>query len=129
MEQEQERFQKMLTLKNSQQCHKHRNYRGDVVEDEINKEDIEFKEKEYEMSENNGEGNAAVSSDDEDVVTTVDTVSTFLVASSSRYGRSFTFNKRYVSQFLLLMLFFVVLYCHRKNIHVFSRKSRFFAVR
>ena len=97
MEQEQERFQKMLPLKTSHQSHKKRNNGEDKVEDEINKEDIEFKEKDYEISENNSEGSAGVSSEDKDVVTTVDTVSTFLVARSSRYGRSFTLSKRYVS--------------------------------
>ena len=68
----------MLTLKSSHQCHN----RETTVETKL-------KEQEYEIPEYDSEGNAGVSTDDEDVITTVDTVSTFLVGSFSRFGKNF----------------------------------------
>ena len=92
-----------------------RNNRGDEVEEEMNQEGTESKEQEDEIPKYESESDARVNSDDEDVITTVDTISnvaTFLVGSSSRYWRSITFNKRYVSYFYYqcyFLLYFLLL--------------------
>ena len=75
----------------------HRNNGGDEVEEEINAENTESKEQEDEIPAYESESDAGVSSDDEDVIATVNNISnvaTFLVGNSSRYGISITFNKR-----------------------------------
>ena len=68
---------------------------GDASEEEINEELTEDEIPEYES-----DSDVGMSSDDEEFNDTVDTVSNvalFLVGASSRYGRSITFNKKYVS--------------------------------
>lgn len=86
----------MLILKNSHQCHK----RETAVEMKLNKKltrrTLSSKSREMKFL-NTKEIDAGVSSDDEDVITTVDTVPASFFGSFSIYGISITFKKRYVS--------------------------------